>query len=82
MLKNKGNKYSKLITYFVIYALGIMYIYRIYVVEILHNDVLYRVSLPKSTFKDITKYHDRGGIYTHKYINSKHCKSELGFLLC
>lgn len=68
MLKNKGNKYSKLITYFVIYALGILYIYRIYVVEILHNDVLCRVSLPKSTFKDITKLATTGVVFIHTSI--------------
>lgn len=55
ILKNKGNKYSTFITCSVIYALGIICIHGIYMVEMLYNDVLYNISLPKSTFKDTTK---------------------------
>lgn len=46
--------------------------------------VLYRcLSLPKSTFKDITKLAMIRTVFIHdKYVNSKHCKSELGFLFC
>lgn len=48
-----------------------------------HDGVLYSVSLPKPTFKAITKLATMGVVLTHyKYTNSKHCKSELGFLFC
>ena len=50
MLKDKGNKYSKLITYF-IYTPEVIYIYSISLAEILDNGI----PLPNSTSKDITK---------------------------
>ena len=55
ILENKGNKYSTFITSSVTYALGIICIYGIYMVEMLCNDVPCNISLPKSTFKDTTK---------------------------
>lgn len=76
MLKNKGDTYSKLITYFVSYALEIIYVYSIYIVEILHNGVLLCIS---SQFH-IHKIGHGGGIHTLEI--NKLYKSGLDFLFC
>lgn len=69
MLKNSGNKYSKLIICGVIHALvGLCAFYRIYMEKALHNNCV--ISLSISSQVHVQGHHkigyDKDGIYTRQ----------------